>query len=263
MMTDKYLALLEKAVRYVIKKEHGYFILLYGFILKKRVRTAPPPAKEYSWSLLSSDNIEADFDYRDESWNEIIHLGARGCLEWSQMNQVPFPSNLCTNSRVVFFGNSLRVRSGGGAPNRWVFLRFLHKVGCVYAIEHSLTINSEFTEVQFAFNIRSMMNRVRWIILDNRELIFQTVEKGAFIKPVFRKPLRLILGQKYQVRMEVVNNSFYYYIDGEIVASLTLDGHTAQVHDECALIFWEQGSERQIDATLENLRVWRGEKLLT
>ena len=260
MMIDKYLALLEKAVRYVIKKEHDYFIFLYGFILKKRFRRASPPAEKNSWSLLSSDNIEADFDYRDESWNEIKHLGARGWLEWFQMDQVPISSNACANNRVVFSENSLHVRSQGGASNRWVFLRFLRKVGCIYAIEHTLTINSEFTEVQFAFNMRSMMNRVRWIILDNRELVFQTVEKGAFVSPIIRKPLRLNLGRKYHIRIEVIRNSFYYYVDGEMLMSLTVDGHSAQVNDDCALIFWEQGSERQIDVTLENLRIWSGEK---
>jgi len=153
----------------------------------------------------------------------------------------------------------LRICSAGGVPNRWVFLRFLRKVGSVYAIEHSLTINSEFTEVQFAFNLRSMMDRVRWMLLDNRELIFQTVEKGAFVSPLRRIPLRLNLGRKYHIRIEVISNSFYYYLDGKMLMSIAVEGHSARENDSCALIFWEQGSERDIDATIESVRIWKGE----
>ena len=243
-----------------MRKEHDYFTRIYAFVLKRRTRSAPQPdVAKYSWSLISGDNIEADFDYRDESWNEIKYLGARGWLEWFQMGQVPISPNSCDNKRVIFSGNSLRICSAGGVPNRWVFLRFLRKVGSVYAIEHSLTINSEFTEVQFAFNLRSMMDRVRWMLLDNRELIFQTVEKGAFVSPLRRIPLRLNLGRKYHIRIEVISNSFYYYLDGKMLMSIAVEGHSARENDSCALIFWEQGSERDIDATIESVRIWKGE----
>ena len=260
-MNDRWLVLLEKAVKFVIRKEHYYFTLLYGSILKRRTKSVPQPAAaEYSWTLISGDNLKLDFDYRDESWNEIRWLGARAWLEWLQMDQVPILSNTCNNKRVIFSGTSLVINSPSGLPNRWVFLRFLRKVGKIYAIEHYITVNSEFTEVQFAFNLRSMMNRVRLMLVDNRELMFQTVEKGAFMPPLRRTPLRLETGRKYHIRIEVIGNCFYFYLNRELVMSLSVEGHSAEDNDECALILWEQSSERRIDALIEDLRIWSGNR---
>jgi hypothetical protein len=209
---------------------------------------------------ISGDLLEREFEYKDETWNEIRHIPARGFLGWWDLEEVPFPDNPCTNTRASFDGNSIWINSREESPQRWVFLRYLKPAGTIHAIEYDVTLGSKFSELQFAFNYRSIMDRVRFMIIDNRELLFQCVEKGSFIPPLRAKPVCLEIGRKYHTRIEVIGDSFSYYIDGKREMALSLSSHGARRDDGISLIFFEQSPSRPMDVRLNNIRIYSGHK---
>lgn len=226
--------------------------------MKASATCCAPQADLYNWTQISGDDLETEFQFKDESWNEIKHIYARGWLDWLGLPGLPTLENNCPNTRVVFNGNSIKVRSSEHLPLRWVFIKYHIPIGKVYAIEYDVTIGSEFAELQFAFNYRSIMNRVRFMIVDNKKLILQTVEKGSFISPICTKPLTLKIGTKYRTRIEIVDDSFYYYLDGSLKMAASLPGHGAREDDGFALILFATEPQCRIVADLDQVRIFRG-----
>lgn len=254
----KLAAYLEKSVKAAAKISKSAYILSYSLLLKRNCGPCTERHGDCEWNRISGDDIETEFDYKDETWNEIRFIHARTCLEWWRIKDVPFADNTCKNTRVLFEKDSLLVENTEAQPLRWIFLRYRNRIGSVYAMEYEVTVESDFTELQFAFNYRSIADRVRFMIVDNRQLVFQTVEKGAFIPPLRIRPLRLEHGRKYLVRIEVIRSSFSYSVDGSLVMSISLPSHAAMENDSVAIILFEKMALKPIHARIDHLRVFRG-----
>ncbi|MBC7980915.1 MAG: hypothetical protein H7Y36_10165 [Armatimonadetes bacterium] len=248
--------LLEKYLKALTLRGKAFFVKVYVRNLKRQIQSPATHIAPPDWKQISSEDLEAEFKYKDETWNEIKYIHARGILSWWNIHEVPFIDNPCNNSRAKFSGNSLHIESSESTPQRWVFLRYLKPLGTTYAIEYDITIQSEFSELQFAFNYRSIMDRTRFMISDNRELQFQTLAKCTFIPPLKKTPLRLETGRKYRTRIEVIGDTFRYALDGKTKMELSLKLLHARPGDGFVLIFFEKKSNHPIHATLENIVIF-------
>jgi hypothetical protein len=210
------------------------------------------------WDRISGDNLSEEFDYKDETWNEIRFISQ--CLRHAYWKTpaIPIMENECRNDRLIFTGRDIQIYAEGKTPNRWVFLPYKKSLGSIYAIDYDIRIFSEFKEIQFGFNYESIAKRLRFMILDNRELVFQVVENGTFYQPLKSVQLSFILGRQYHVRIEVIKDSFFYYVDGKLLMSLRAVLHEAKDSQNIVLIFWENKNQREIKATLENISIYRG-----
>jgi hypothetical protein len=250
--------LFEKALKGFSSRGKSIYVRLLAWSMKRGVRPFTIKPGKIHWTRISGEAIKDDFIYKDESWNEIKFIHARGILDWWRIGPIPFVDNPCTTRRVAFSGKSLSIDNAEPNTLRWIFLRHIHPLGTTYAIEYDVTVGSEFSELQFAFNYRSIMDRSRFMIADNRTLIFETLTQGSFLPAFASTPLRLEIGRKYHTRIEIIGDSFRYIIDGEPRMSLTIKALAARPGDSFALIFFEKESDKPILAQLDNLRVFRG-----
>lgn len=264
---EQFINFCERFCRALCNRIRSRFYGAYALWLKNATKLLPPPPSglkdsSVSWTRISGDDLSLEFEYKDETWNEIAYLNERIMVRAQNGRLFPMPDNACENTRVEFHGDSFRVESHERIPNRWVMLCGKYAQGSVYAVEYDFRTDSDFTEIQFAFNYRNIAERVRLMVVDNRELIFQTVEKGAFIRPTKTRPWRFEHGRTYHVRIEVRGDVFSYIVDGEPLMTLRVPEFLAAREDDSfALIFWEKDDVRPISAEIRNFRVFRGNEI--
>lgn len=246
--------LLKAAVtRYRRRRARGLALLL-----RQKADMEPAFPETYEWKQTSGSEISGEFDYRDETWNPVKYIGAYGILGWWGHDSMPYEDNTCINKRVAFAGSSIRFESRENQANRWMVLRLTKKPGPVHAIEFIIQIESPFTEIQYAFQFRTIMQRLRFMINENTELIFQCLRNGSFIPPLASRPLSLVPGKPHLIRIEVVKDHFRYLIDGEVVLALALPGYGCGSDDDAALILFEASPQRPVVAELREVRLFSG-----
>lgn len=227
-------------------------------LLRENADLKPAFPETVEWKQTSGPDISREFVYKDETWNPVKHIGAYGILGWWGHDALPYDDNACDNTRVTFSGNRIRFESRENQANRWMVLRLADKPGSVHAIEFIIRIESPFTEIQYAFQFRTIMQRLRFMINDNSELIFQCLRNGSFIPPIASRPLSLFPGKPHHIRIEVVQDHFRYRIDGETVLELALPGFRGDAGDDAALILFEAGPHRPVLAELSEVRLFSG-----
>ena len=245
---------------YVRKK----FYFLYGVWLNAQIdlstsEVGNPERVKVQWELISGDRICQEFEYKDETWNEIAYLNERRAVLACKGKFFPMPDNICNNTRVCFSGKSFKVESREKNANRWVMLKGKYQQGSIFAVEYDFCVESDFTEIQFGFNYRNIAERARLMVVDNRQVVFQVVERGGFIYPTKHLPWRFEHGKHYRVRIEIIENIFSYFVDGACILSVRVPSFLmAQKDCPFALIFWEAGTHRPILASVDDFRVFRG-----
>ncbi len=244
----------------MLKRIKGRLIRLFEARLRKRtirlVSDAAVPAFDTS-RLPLVETPEDVFLVRTEASPDIANL-----------------PRLCIRARFgrfsrrwppVFDGGAgrIRFRSGGfdidcatGMPGRWVFLQQKTPLPEPFALSFDLVLGSEFTEFQIAFRIRHVLRRCRFILVDNRNLCFEVVDRGAFLRSVRSVQLRLEPGRTYHLE-------FFFSHDGDVVrlngrpmlSVATKLGWTARGPAPFGIILFEKGPNRPIRASVSSLRI--------
>lgn len=253
---NRILNVMERAARFIGTRAKRLYIGLYGRILKSRIIQLAP--EEPNMPLNSEDRIlyMEDFEYRDELCNEIANIGALGCLDWWGFKPLDLAHSECLNSRVKSDQDDhIIVDVPAGIPNRWVFLKLRNPVGDQFRINFVVKLESEFTEFQIAFNFRHLMNRIRFMLVDNRELLFQVVEKGSFITPLVSRPLSFEMERDYHCEIRVFKSQYAFSVNGDDVMAIDLPSHSAMPGDELALILFEADNQRVIRAIVRDIHL--------
>lgn len=232
--------------------------LFYGYyIIANVTRPTVNINRLIDWTRISGSHLDNEFIYKDESWNQIRCISQFLALDFWKLPGIPWIDNECKNNRVIFAGKNISIHSMGKTPNRWIFLLYKKTLGNIYSITYDITIFSIFKEIQFGFNYETIAKRVRFMIVDNKNLVFEVVENGTFYL-IQSVPLSLKLGIKYHIRIEVIKDSFFYYVDDVLVMSLSSHLHEAKNNQKIAFIFWENKNEREIKVLLDNISIFTG-----
>ncbi len=165
----------------------------------------------------------------------------------------------------VFDGGAgrIRFRPGGfdvdcepGVPGRWVFLQQKTPLPEPFAISFDLVLGSEFTEFQIAFRIRHVLRRCRFILVDDRDLCFEVVDRGAFLRSVRSVPLRLNSGRAYHLEFLFSHDGDVIRLDGRPMLAVTPKlGWTDRGPAPFGIILFEKGPARPIRASVSSLRL--------
>lgn len=158
--------------------------------------------------------------------------------------------------RVRFRPGGFDVDSAPGTPARWVFLQQKTPLPEPFALSFDLALGSEFTEFQIAFQIRHLLRRCRFILVDNRDLGFEVVDRGAFLRSVRSVPLRLEPGGTHRMEILFSHDGDVVRLDGRPMISVAPKlGWTNRGPAPFGIILFEKGPDRPIRASVSSLRL--------
>jgi hypothetical protein len=250
------LKVLERSARFIGSRSKRLYIALLARSLSSRSLTLTEGEPRLPDHLKIRTLGMVDFDFRDETCHEIANIAALACLGWWQFEPLPLVRNECMNDRVTHSaGGGLKIEVPPGQSNRWVFLKLPEPVGSGFRLRFEVRLDSEFTEFQIAFNFRHLMDRARFMLVNNRELLFQIVEKGSFIPPLVVRPLKFELGRPYRCEVRVHGSRYAFSVNDRDVIAVDLPGHNAAPGDTMVLILFEEGERREIRAVVEKIEL--------
>ncbi len=139
-------------------------------------------------------------------------------------------------------------------PLRWVMLVSRKKLPPVYALEFDYTPHTAFREqLQFDFLLRSLHQRLRFMLRHNERFVFSVIDGGFFAPDSRSVPFSFRLGETVRVRFEIVRDVFVLIIGGKVVMSVRTAGVSGRGDERCALIFYDQEPDVLIDFEIANL----------
>ena len=245
----------------ILKRIRDRLVTRFETRLRKRilrhVSDAPPPGGALSTDLPPEENPGEAFLVRTEASPDIVNI-QRLCAQarFGRFSRRWPPVFDGGAGRVRFRRDGFDVDCAGGAPARWVFLQQRTPLAEPFALSFDLVLGSEFTEFQIAFQIRHLLRRCRFILVDNRNLCFEVVDRGAFLRSIRSTPLRLEIGRTYHMEMLFSRSACSFRLDGRTILSVAatlpwMDLRPAPF----GVILFEKGAVRPIRASVSSLRL--------
>ena len=143
----------------------------------------------------------------------------------------------------------------GGRPMRWIMLVSGRPLPPVYALEFDYTPHTPFREqLQFDFLVRSLHQRLRFMLRHNERFVFSVIDGGFFAPDSRSVPFSFKMGVAARVRFEIVRDVFVLMVDGNVVLCVRVAGVCGNGSESCALIFYDQEPDVLIDCEIANLR---------
>jgi len=141
-----------------------------------------------------------------------------------------------------------------GNPFRWIMLVSQKRLPPVYALEFDYTPHTAFREqLQFDFLVRSLHQRLRFMLRHNERFVFSVIDGGFFAPDSRSVPFSFKMGETVRVRFEIVRDVFALIVDGKTVMCVRAAGVCGSGGESCALIFYDQEPDVEIDCEIANL----------
>jgi hypothetical protein len=218
----------------------------------------PPPSSHIKWVTCQKYSFLKDFHIRNESWTPIKHLEAYLLLASMGCRAPDASDEFTPDERCAASDASIHVSSAENEALRWIFIQSKFHVGSIYRADMEVSIQSVFTEFQFAINFQSIADRARFMIVNNRQLVFQSVKHGVFMPYLATKPLSLDINRVYRISIVVIYDCFYFYLENNLIMSLKCKHIKARASDRLAIILFEERKDRPIKATISKLQISEG-----
>lgn len=160
--------------------------------------------------------------------------------------------------RVRFLRDGFDVDVPPGTPRRWVFFQQKNPAPEPCSLSFDFILGSEFTEFQIPFRIRHLARRCRFILVDNRSLNFEVIERGYFLRAIRSVPLRLEIGRNYHAEVRFCKDAYAFSLDGRPILSVRIGlPWMDSSPDPFGIIFFEKSKGRRIQATLSHMAIGR------
>ena len=226
--------------------------------VSRRVVDAAPPAPDAT-TPTAACHPERDFFVRTEASPDIAHVEqicakARFGLFSRRWPAVPDGGAGC----VRFRPDGFDVDVPPGTPRRWVFFQQKNPVPEPCSLSFDFTLGSEFTEFQIPFRIRHLARRCRFILVDNRSLNFEVVDRGCFLRGIRSVPLRLEIGRNYHAEVRFCKDAYAFSLDGRPILSVQIGlPWMDSSPDPFGIIFFEKSKGRRIRVPLSHMAIGR------
>lgn len=195
--------------------------------------------------------------YKDENWNYIKNLK-------EYLNSIYY------NKRIEMIDNDTELKkyeikdnkliaNTGKIDNNWNCYYLKKYIPKNYELNYDFIVNSEFEEVQIAFRYKDLGNRYRFMVRNNKEVVFECVYHGIFYNKIIKKDFKFDLGKKYNFKLIVLDNNFFFYINDELIYSIKeykkmVDG------SDILLIFYNKDDKRNVSYEISNFEIFYIEK---
>ena len=231
--------------------------------VERRVQDVPRP--QVAWhAVLSSTKPVGDFFVGvDETAREIrlvndICVGQTPAELWKGRLTGVFPfaprRQEVTGYTVESVAGGQRLVYPSGRPLRWIMLVAKNPLPPAYALEFDYTPHTAFREqLQFDFLLRSLHQRLRFMLRHNERFVFSVIDGGFFAPDSRTVPFSFKIGVAARVRFEIVRDVFVLMVDGKTVMSVRVEGVCGNGSESCALIFYDQAPDVLIDCEIANL----------
>lgn len=191
--------------------------------------------------------------YKDENWNYIRNLAQyRELLAVGK--QPDWEDNVCESGKYVIEGNAIKVKTEA-VPDNWLCFYVDKELPSSYELSFDISVATEFTEVQVAFNYEDLGNRYRFMIKDNRTALFEAVYEGDFLGPFAEVPLSLTLNTCHRICVRVLENIYELHVDGEKVLAVNDDGGRGISGERACLILWNRDETPGIECEITDIRI--------
>lgn len=123
-----------------------------------------------------------------------------------------------------------------------------------YSIEFDYKPMQSFCEFQVAFNYESLLNRNRFIVMENKQILFDDISQGRFFKPLKGKYSEQIFenGKFNHVRVVCSPNYYEFIVNDKTIMTV---GAKYKFHRGrgCAIVLWENYNNRKIQVSISNI----------
>ena len=152
--------------------------------------------------------------------------------------------------------DAVRIRHAAGTPYRWVVLQARRPLPEDFALTFTYVPHTVFREqLQVDFQMRSLGDRLRFVVRGNERLGFSCVKRGRFRTDDFSIPFSFAIGRPAEVRISSSGGVHSIAVDGETLLSVSAEAGAVRAGNGLALVFYESGRDAPIDFTLSALRL--------
>ena len=224
--------------------------------------TFPPPA--CSWKTIPGVGLAGFFGFADETEPSIaavnrIAEGAAGRADRKAMCRAMrmrvTPDGLRFSVDRTS-GDALRIRHASGTPHRWVMLQSRKPIPKDFALTFTYMPRAVFQEqLQVDFGMRSLGDRLRFMVRRNERLGFSCVNRGRFGADTLSIPFSFEMGRPAEVRISSLGGVHSIAVDGRTLLSVSAEEGAACPGNVLALVFYESGRTAPIDFELSDLKL--------
>jgi hypothetical protein len=195
-----------------------------------------------------------EFEYKDENWNYVKKIHQLFLFRRLGIKK-QILDNICVNNKVTMnTKNNILIKSVDISSEDWVYLIYNNNLSNNFCLSFSTIIYSLFTEFQIAFKHKSILERLRFRIIDNQKVVFEVVNNGYFSKPIVERPFSFVIGRKYYIEL-FVNEYTYSLVIDHIEVITILDKKCKFKHGGLALIFWDKKERSNINLMIDELKL--------
>ena len=141
-------------------------------------------------------------------------------------------------------------------PDHWVYIVSKETFPSHYAVEFDFRSATRIKEqLQLCFHADSLAERRRFIWEYGENVFFQIVSQAFFMEPMKSTPAFNRPGEWVHIRMEVVGNKAFYYMDGHLQISVDLHELPSQ-GNRFMIIFWNARERTPIETSIRRFQVY-------
>lgn len=190
-------------------------------------------------------NFFARHNYLDESYPEV-------------KNQFCF-RDLTVIKEKYFFqsSNSIKINVQKNDGENWLVFVW-NQLPDNYVLEFDYYPSNVICEFQLAFNYYNLRNRNRFLVLENRKVLFDLIKDSCFYPIIYEKDMTEIfdIGKKNHVVLSVTKNLYEFRVNNILLYAIEAKKPMTKGKD-LAFILWEDKHNRPINCRIDEMKLYR------
>jgi len=252
---------MNKNVKFLLYKLNGALKRIGRVCFKLSIKSMRPDTIYYN---VGADDLQteiSDYSYMDETGPYIQNIHEYFLYRMLGINKKYNDVRCVNNKAPVFDRKNLIVDTQQHRKKNltdWVYLYSNSDLPKAYLISFNTVISSQFTEFQIAFRHRSISDRLRFMVLDNKDLVFEVVRHGVFFGTILKVPFSFELNREYKIEIVIDNNHYVFRANDETILSVADNSIRAKVlkpKGGSAFVLWNNTIDhnKNIKASITNI----------
>lgn len=232
-----------KKICRVIKQKYRYYYVKKNFIISKA-----PIKYEKKSEVMNFQKFTNSFIYKDESWNYIKELKKYLNSLYNNKKEIIY-DNECINKKYKLKNNEILIDEQ--SENNWICFFIKDNKYKNFEITYDIEIESDFEEIQIAFNYKDLGNRCRFMIRNNSSAAFECVYKGKFYNNIYTKNIKLDYKKNYEIKLVVKGKKYMYSINGNKILTIKALKKIVDGKD-ILLLFYNKTNKKPVKCKIKN-----------